>query len=193
MRHRKAKSLNNRFTSWRKATLISLARNLLVYQSIKTTRIRARSARPLVEKLINLAKANTLAAKRQAFAILGDHRLVSLLFKEIGPRFAQRVGGYLRILHLDSRRGDGAEMVLLELTEIKKKEIKKPKKQKEAKTEAQPTAGPTEEAKPAAEEKKAKTEVATKEKEERPPVSKKPSKKFLGGLRSIFKKERDSL
>jgi len=164
-----------------------------VYQSIKTTQIRARSVRPLVEKLINLAKANTLAAKRRAFAILGDHRLVSILFKDIGPRFTGRTGGYLRILHLGSRRGDGAEMVLLELTEIKKKEIKKPKKQKETKAEAQPTDGQTEETRPVAEEKKTKTEVATKEKEERPPVIQKPSKKFLGGLRNIFKKERDSL
>jgi large subunit ribosomal protein L17 len=190
MRHRKAKSLLNRFTSWRKATLISLAKSLLISQQITTTKIKAKSVRPLVENLISLAKQNTLTAKRRAFKILGDHRLVNLLFSDIGPRFIQRVGGYTRILNLGQRRGDGAALVLLELTEIKKKETKKPKKQKETQLQ------PEEEKKPATaqedkptEEKKTKTEVAVKE--EKPPLTKKPSKKFLGGLRNIFKNKKE--
>lgn len=187
MRHRKRKYQLNRFTSWRKATLNSLVRNLLIQESIKTTKTKARAVKPLVEKLISLAKLNTLAAKRQAFRILGDHKLVSLLFNDIALRFNNKVGGYSRILNLGTRRGDNAKLVILELTEIKKKKSKKPKKEKEVKPEKRAEPIPE---KPLPEEQKPKTELAVKEK---PPITKKPSKKFLGGLRKIFKKERDSL
>jgi len=182
MRHKKAKLQLNRFTSWRKATLKSMAQSLLIQQSVKTTLHKAKAVKPLVEKLISLAKENTLAAKRHAFKILCDHKLVSLLFNEIGPRFAKKIGGYTRIIALGSRRGDNAEVVILELTEIKRKAIKrKPKKEIEAKPEET-----------GLEEIKPQTATAVKEKE-KPPLEKKPSKKFLGGLRNIFKKERDSL
>jgi len=161
MRHRLKRLQLNRNTSWRKATLKSLARNLLIQQSIKTTKTKAKAVKPLADKLISLAKLNTLSARRRAFSILGEHRLVSLLFNDIGPRFKDRIGGYSRIISLGARRGDSAELVILELTEIKKKELKKPK-----------------------------TDVAVKQK---PPITKKPPKKFLGGLRNIFKKKSDSL
>lgn len=190
MRHQKAKLMGNRFTSWRKATLISLVKNLFIYQRIRTTRMKARAVRPMADGLITLAKQNNLAAKRRAFQVLGDHRLVSLLFSDIGPRFVKRVGGYTRIFNLERRRGDGAQIVLLELTEIKKKEEKKSKKQKETKAEEIKKPDITQEIEPT-EEKQTKAEIAVKE--ERPPLSKKPPKKFLGGLRNIFKKERDSL
>jgi large subunit ribosomal protein L17 len=189
MRHKKSKSLNNRFTSWKKATLISLAKSLIIHETLITTSKRASSAQPLVERLISLAKDNSLAAKRQAYKIIGDHRLINLLFNEIGPRFKDRSGGYTRVFNLGPRRGDDARQVIFELTEIKKKEKKKPKKAKTQEEKAaggigQPEAAPIE-------EKKTKTEVAPKE--EKPPISKKPAKKFFGGLRKIFKKERDSL
>lgn len=186
MRHRKARLQLNRFTSWRRATLKSLVKNLLIQQSIKTTKTKAKAVRPLIEELISLAKLNTLSGKRQAFRILGEHRLVSLLFNDIGPRFNNRVGGYTRILSLGPRRGDNAELVIFELTEIKKKKLKKPKKEKEVKVEEPEVVSK----KPPAAEQKPKTDVVVKEK---PPITKKPSKKFLGGLRNIFKKERDSL
>jgi large subunit ribosomal protein L17 len=192
MRHKKSKSLNNRFTSWRKATLSSIARSVLVHQSIRTTKIKASSAQPLIENLITLAKSDTLIAKRRAFDIIQDHSLVSYLFKEIGPRFTTRTGGYTRIMHAGQRRGDGADLVILELTEIKKKETKKLKKAKAAPEEhvhegdqPAPHDEPIEEKKPTAE--------LQKHRETRPPQTKKPPKKFLGGLRNIFKKERDSL
>jgi large subunit ribosomal protein L17 len=187
MRHRKSRLQLNRFTSWRKATLISLARNLLIHESIKTTKIKAKAARPLVEKLISLGKKNTLAAKRQAFSILQDHKLVSLLFSDIATRFGNRIGGYIRILNLSARRGDNAKMVILELTEIRKKKPKKIKAETEKKPEHEPEIikeEPLEEKKPRA------AGPAVKEKS---PIEKKPGKKFLGGLRGIFKKERDSL
>lgn len=192
MRHRKAKFLLNRFTSWRKATLASLVKNLLIHQSIRTTKARAQAVKPFADKLIALARDNSLAAKRQAYKILGDHKLVSLLFNDIALRFTNRIGGYTRIFRLGQRRGDNAQLVILELTEIKKKVRRKPKKEKEKEKEIKVT----EEKKPEeikekpSEGKKPEAQVAVKEK---PPITKKPAKKFLGGLRKIFKKERDSL
>lgn len=186
MRHAKAKYQFNRFTTWHKATLISLAKNLLIYQSIKTTKIRAKAARPFVEKLISLAKKNTLAAKRQAYALLGEHGLVKSLFDDIGIRFKDTGGGYTRIILAEKRRGDDAQMAILELTKIKK-EPPKAKKAKEAKDMLQKPHDKTEEK---TKEMPVKTEVAVKEK---PPMQKKPAKKFFGGIKNIFKKERDSL
>lgn len=92
MRHKIKKFQLNRFTSWRKSTLKSLARSLLIHQSIKTTHLKAQAVKPLVERLISLAKLNTLTARRQAAKILNDHKIVSLLFNEIGPRFAKYQG-----------------------------------------------------------------------------------------------------
>ena len=192
MRHQKARSLNNRFTSWRKATLISLLKNLLIHQSIKTTKVRASSVQPLVEKIIGLAKENSLAAKRRAYRVLGEHDLVSKLFNEIGPRFKERSSGFTRVLNLGLRRGDGARLVVLEFTEIKKKEIKKAKKEKAASPKDEQHIKPAAQ-QPPSEEKKAKTTEVAPPKEEKPTVAKKPSKQFLGGLRRLFKKERDSL
>lgn len=183
MRHRKKRLQLNRFTSWRKATLLSLARNLLIHQSIRTTKVKAMAVKPLIEKLITLAKENTLAAKRRAYKILGDHKLVSILFNDMGLRFNNRTGGYVRILNLGPRRGDSAKLAILELTEIKKKEIRKPKKEEEKKP-LPAKEKPVEKIKP-------RTETAVKE--EKHPEKKKPLKKFLGGIRSIFKKERDYL
>lgn len=193
MRHAKKRFQLNRFTSWRKATLISIAKSLLIHQSIRTTKVKAKAAQPLVEHLVTLAKQNTLFAKRQAYRILSEHKLVAQLFSDIAVRFAKRSGGYTRILNLGPRRGDNAQMAILELTELKQVERKKyPKKEKEVRpvegTAAEVNAAgehPLTEQKP-----KAKQEVLEKSK---PPITKKPTKKFLGGLKNIFKKERDSL
>lgn len=183
MRHSKARYQLNRFSSWHKATLKSMAANVLIYQSIKTTRVKAKAVRPLVEKLISLAKKGTLSAKRQAYAVLGSHKLVSALFNEIAAQFKDRASGFTRILNLNQRRGDNAQMVILELTQIKKKEL--PRK------EEKPTAHPIEPSEKPAEEKKPRTSVAVKEK---PPITeKRPAKKIFGGFKNIFKKERDSL
>ena len=190
MRHGKKRGQLNRFTSWNKATLKSLARNMIIHQSIKTSLARAKSSRSLVEKLIVLAKENTLSAKRQAFKILGDHKLVAMLFKDIGPLSAKRNSGYTRIISLAKRRGDNAQMVLFELTDKKIKEVKKVKKGKEA--ELKPKAEESSEAQgETSTEKKIKdSEFLAKERQD---TAKKPNKKFLGGIRSIFKKQRDSL
>ena len=189
MRHAKKRLQLSRFTSWHDATIRSLARNMVISQSIHTTLTRAKASKQLIEKLITLGKQNTLFARRQAQKVLGEHKLVNLLFNEIAPRFAKRNSGFTRIIGLGKRRGDNAEMVVFELTELKKKEIKKLKATKEAK--AQPTLEHIEEdQKKAAAEPKKEAKVVIKD---NPVDQKKPQKKFMGGLRTIFKKKSDSL
>jgi large subunit ribosomal protein L17 len=191
MRHGKKRLQLSRFTSWHKATLKSLARNIIIHQSIKTSISRAKAVRPLVEKLISLAKENTLSAKRQAFKVLGDHKLVSLLFNDIGPLFAKRNSGYTRIISLVKRRGDNAQIVIFELTDKKVKEIKKLKKAKEENLKPKAAESSLDVQAEKSTEKKAKEPTTlVKDRQE---TTKKPAKKFLGGIRSIFKKQRDSL
>jgi large subunit ribosomal protein L17 len=176
MRHRKNKANLNRFTSWRRATVIALSRSLLIHQSIRTTKTKAKAALPLAESLIKLGKRDNLASRRAAFSVLQDHKLVQLLFTEIAPRFSNRGSGFCRILPLGLRRGDNAKLVILELIEKSGKK-KKPVKKQEVRLK------PKEEA---PKEIPAKPKVT-------PPSRTKPTRKFLGGLRKIFKKERDSL
>jgi large subunit ribosomal protein L17 len=195
MRHQKQRHQLNRFTSWHKATLKSIVRSLLIQQRIFTTKGKAKAAQPLAEQMITLAKDDTLAARRQAFKVLCDHSMVSLLFKEIGPRFAKRTGGYTRIMPWGRRRGDDAEVVIFELTE-QKKEKKAPKREKAKEASKEPAKETAQGTEPQVSEKPAEQHFIPKQKtatEEKPPSTKKPTKKFLGGLRGIFKKERDSL
>ncbi len=190
MRHAKKRLQLGRFTSWHDATIRSLARNMIICQSIKTTLTRAKASKQMIDKLITLAKRNTLFARRQAQRVLGEHKLVNLLFNEIGPRFANRSSGFTRIISVGKRRGDNAEMVIFELTELKKKEPKKTKLAKEAKPQAAQEAEEVTEEKIAQEEKKQAPKAVTKE---APVDQKKPQKKFMGGLRTIFRKKSDSL
>jgi large subunit ribosomal protein L17 len=191
MRHGKKRLQLSRFTSWHDATIKSLTRNMIIHQSIRTSMSRAKAARPLVEKLISLAKANTLAAKRQAFKILGDHKLVAHLFSDIGPLSLKRNGGYTRIVSLVKRRGDNAQIVIFELTDKKIKEVKKTKKAKDV--NLKPKDGDSsvvQEETTSAEKKVKEPSTLVKDRQE---TAKRPNKKFLGGIRSIFKKQRDSL
>ena len=106
MRHKKRKQRLNRFTSWRKSTLIAIAKSLLIKQRVVTTKTKAKAARRLAEKLVSLAKKNNLAAMRKAYSVIQDHRLVAMLFKQIAPRFEKRNSGFTRIIPLGRRRGD---------------------------------------------------------------------------------------
>src|SRR5690348_10525845 len=117
MRHGKSGNRLSRNRSLRAATMRDMARAVLVQERICTTRAKAKEARKFIEKLITLGKTDTLAARRRAFAILCDHNLVSLLFKETAPRFKSRQGGYTRIIPFKQRIGDNAELAFLELTE----------------------------------------------------------------------------
>jgi len=168
--------------------LRNLCRSLFIFEKIKTTVTKAKEARRLAEHLIEFAKRNDLSAKRMIYRFISDHKLVSIICAEIGPKFANRHGGYTRIYRLGPRLGDGAEMAILELVEKsepatidnrrklierrelvegedkkekkeKKEKVKKEKKPKE-KTEVKPKPTP-------AKEKISKKEKAKKEKREK--------------------------
>lgn len=127
MRHGIAGNRLSRNSSLRKATVRDLAKATIVAQRICTTEAKAKEARKLVDKLITLGKKGTLSAKRHAFAILCDHKLVSDLFAKTSPRFRNRIGGYTRIIKLGNRRGDNAALAYLELTEKEVIIVSKPK------------------------------------------------------------------
>ena len=102
-------------TDHRKAMLRAMVTYLLENGKIETTVTRAKEVRPLAEKMITLGKKNTLAAKRQAFAFITKEAVVKKTFDEIAPKYADRNGGYTRIIRIGPRRGDGAEMAIIEL------------------------------------------------------------------------------
>ncbi|HET7559801.1 MAG TPA: 50S ribosomal protein L17 [Limnochordia bacterium] len=111
MPHRKL----GRRTGARRALLRQQVTSLLIHDRIETTETKAKAVRPLAEKMITLAKRGDLHARRQAAAFVLEPAAVKRLFDEIGPKYAERNGGYTRILKLGPRRGDAAEMALLEL------------------------------------------------------------------------------
>ncbi len=116
MRHQKNRGKLSRTSAQRKALMMNLSRQVLDHERIKTTEAKAKAVKPEVEKLITLARRGDLHARRQALAALGqDKYVVYKLFEEIAPRYAERPGGYLRILKLGPRKSDSSEMVYLEL------------------------------------------------------------------------------
>ncbi len=115
MRHRKAGVKLKRNISARRALLRGLVTSVIDEERITTTVPKAKAARPLVEKLITLAKEDNLHTRRQAAAYLMSRESVEKLFDKLGPRFHQRNGGYTRIVRLGWRKGDGAETAKLEL------------------------------------------------------------------------------
>src|SRR3954454_18533255 len=116
MRHAKQRQKLSRDSSHRRALLRNLSRELIQHERIKTSQAKAKAVKPEVEKLITLGKRGDLHARRQALAELGqDKFLIHKLFEEIAPRYAERPGGYTRIVKLGPRRSDSTEMVFLEL------------------------------------------------------------------------------
>ncbi len=207
MRHRNKTKKLGRTKAHRKATLMNLASAIINHQQIKTTLAKAKAARSVIEKLITTGKKDTVAARRQAFKLLQNHALVQKLFNEIAPAFADRSGGYSRIIKLGQRQGDGAELAILQLvgfepviieekkTSGKKKKKAAPAEKAEAKeaatvedvkveeaAEAAPEAAEVKEekkAKAGAKEEKPKKAAPKKEKKETPKKStaKKETKK----------------
>lgn len=212
MRHRKRRSKLSMMTSHRNATMRNMVRSLLKHQRIKTTLARAKEARRLAEDMISLGKADTVAARRRAFAVLSDRDLVGRLFKEIAPLFKTRNSGYTRIIPLGFRRGDGATLALLELTEKKIVE-KLPRKKKEKAAKEEAKADVVREGKAGSAEEKAAKEVPHKheepkikavskskptlEEEKRTEKARSEDKKvadkrgFMKNLRGIFRKRGD--
>ncbi|OGY88589.1 MAG: 50S ribosomal protein L17 [Candidatus Komeilibacteria bacterium RIFCSPLOWO2_01_FULL_45_10] len=114
MRHRKKKIVLDRKKAPRVALLKNLACQLILYEKIKTTAGKARVLRPLVEKLISRGKIGTLASRRLVASRLPIKSAVKKVFEVLGPRYKERPGGYLRIIKLNPRQGDGAKMALIE-------------------------------------------------------------------------------
>jgi large subunit ribosomal protein L17 len=117
MRHRNIGRQLSRNTAHRHAMLRNLAAALLRYETIRTTAPKAKELRRVVEPLITLAKVDELGKRRLAFARLRDESVVEKLFTDLGPRFKKRAGGYTRMLHMEPRRGDNADMVLMQLVD----------------------------------------------------------------------------
>ncbi len=115
MRHRQSNRKLNRTTSHRLAMLRNMTNSLLQHEVIKTTLPKAKELRRVAEPLITLGKKPSLANRRLAFDRLRDRDVVVKLFDELGPRFQNRNGGYLRILKFGFRQGDNAPMALVEL------------------------------------------------------------------------------
>ena len=132
MRHRLSGRKLGRTTAHREMLLRNLATSLIEKERVRTTVAKAKELRPFVEKLITMGKTGTLAARRRPRAVLMKEDAVTRLFETVAPRFSERAGGYTRIVKLSPRKGDGAEMAVIELvgSEFKAKEKKKKDKEK---------------------------------------------------------------
>ena len=115
MRHRIAGRKLSRPSGHRMALYRNLVADLLRYEKIVTTEAKAKEARPLAEKMITWGKQGSLHARRQALSLVLDKKVVDKVFAELGPRYAERPGGYTRLVRLGPRLGDGAPMAQLEL------------------------------------------------------------------------------
>jgi len=117
MRHRHAGRRLNRTSSHRQAMFKNMAVSLMRHEIIKTTLPKAKDLRRVVEPLITLAKMDSVAGRRLAFARLRDREIVTKLFNELGPRYKTRPGGYTRVLKYGFRLGDKAPMAIIELVD----------------------------------------------------------------------------
>jgi large subunit ribosomal protein L17 len=118
MRHGKTGKKLGRDSSHRRALYANLACSLIEHGRIRTTEAKAKAVKPYAEKLITLGRRGDLHARRQALSELRSQEIVHQLFSDVGPRMAERPGGYTRIVKLGTRLGDAAEMVYLELVDF---------------------------------------------------------------------------
>lgn len=216
MRHAKRRTRLSLTTSERKALIMSQCRAIFEYQRITTTHSKAKLTRPFVEKIITLAKTDTLQNRRRVFRTLNDHVMVKRVFEKIAPLFEANNGGYTRILRLKRRRGDNALLAIFELVNRlpEEKRVVKDKEKEEQKPVAAEDIKPAE-IKP---EEKSKLKLKLKDKpqpkkvepspkakeekevkkmpEPKPPLKEKEKKlpekkrgKFLGGIGRLFKRK----
>ena len=118
MRHNKAVNHLGRKSGNRKALLANLANSLILHKRINTTVAKAKALRSYVEPLISKSKEDTTHSRRVVFSYLKDKNAVSELFRTIAPKISERPGGYTRVLHTGFRKGDAAEMALIELVDF---------------------------------------------------------------------------
>lgn len=186
MRHRNKVKKLGKTASHRKAMLENMAGSLIENRQIRTTLAKAKALQSFADKLISYGKTGTVHARRLAFRLLQNRTLVKTLFDEIAPAFSDRKGGYTRVIKLGQRRGDGAEMAMLQLvgfeqlvveeeTPKKKQKATKPAKEKAGKGKPEKTAAPAEdkaedtaEAKPKKKPSKKAKDIAEAETEAKP-------------------------
>jgi large subunit ribosomal protein L17 len=133
MRHKRGGYKLGRDVAGRRSLLRNLVTSVIEQERVVTTVIKAKAAKPLVDKMITLAKRDSLHARRQAAAYLQTPASVQKLFEKLGTRFGQRNGGYTRIVRLGWRKGDGAEQAMLELvgSELVKRAAERAKRREE--------------------------------------------------------------
>ncbi|MEE8320360.1 MAG: 50S ribosomal protein L17 [Gammaproteobacteria bacterium] len=131
MRHRESGRKLNRNSPHRKAMFRNMTVSLMQYESIKTTLPKAKELRRIAEPLITMAKSDSVAKRRLAFSRLRDRGIVTKLFDELGPRYKERPGGYLRILKCGFRAGDKAPMAFVELVDRPESDAEEDKKGKD--------------------------------------------------------------
>jgi large subunit ribosomal protein L17 len=137
MRHRKAGNKLGRNPSHRRALLRNLVTSVLIEDRVETTLAKAKAVRPLVEKMITLGKKGDLHSRRQALAFMMTDASVTRLFATVAPRYSDRQGGYLRIIHTGFRKGDGGEKAVIELLGAEQELDAKATKRAEAKAKKQ--------------------------------------------------------
>jgi large subunit ribosomal protein L17 len=138
MRHRNSGRQLSRNASHRHAMLRNMAASLLRHETIRTTVPKAKELRRVVEPLITLAKIDSIGKRRMAFSRLRDDDVVEKLFADLGPRFKARAGGYTRILKMEPRPGDSADMALMQLVDPAVETVEKTEDTKAAKAPKAP-------------------------------------------------------
>ncbi|MFC1501906.1 50S ribosomal protein L17 [bacterium] len=197
MRHRKSIKKLGRTAAHRKATLANLSAALFERKHIKTTEAKAKEARRVSEKLITLAKKDTVHARRMALKKLRHKKIVHILFNDIAPQYTDRMGGYTRVIKLGQREGDGARMAVLELVgfEMASKKKKAKEKEKEAKSDTKKSkkAKSTEKAEEPVKVEKPKEEVKKKTTSEKKTAAKakdKEKKKTADDKKAVAKTDK---
>ena len=207
MRHAKRRTRLNLTQAERKAFIMNQCCSILKYQRIITTYSKAKVVRSTVERILSLARDDTLGNRRKVFQVLNDHILVKRVFEKFGPLFKERNGGYTRLLRFKRRRGDNASLVIFELTNRLPEEKPVVKEKKEKKT---PTAQQVVPAKEKPQEKEAIIKEKPKPKPEKakpplkieerpkPPLREIPKEKkekrrgrFLGGISKFFRRKQE--
>ena len=117
MRHGKSGKKLSRSVAHRRALLRNMASSIILHERAETTLIKAKSLRPLIEKLITMARTDTLHTRRQAYSYLLDKSAVHKLFADVAPRFKERNGGYTRVVRTGFRHGDSAQMAVIEFVD----------------------------------------------------------------------------
>ena len=151
MRHNKAISHLGRTSGHRKALLANMANSLILHKRITTTLAKAKALKTYLEPLITKSKDDSTHSRRIVFSYLKDKTAVAELFRTIAPKIADRPGGYLRVLHVGFRQGDGSEMALIEFVDFNEAAIASEASKKEAKKTTRRSRAKKAEAAPAAE------------------------------------------